>query len=123
MILAVSHKDGQLVPFAETTEFQLYDIQAGSFTVQGLLPVSGGGTAALVMTLMTGGVNAVLTGALSPDTRAMLSDMGIPAFGGAGGSCEDSVRRFLAGELTYTAPASCSGNCSGCSGSCSGCGN
>ena len=116
MILAVSHKDGQLVPFAETTECQLYDIQAGSFTAQGILPVSGIGTAALVMTLMTGGVNAVLTGALSPDMRAMLSDMEIPAFGGVAGSCEESVRRFLAGELTYTAPASCSGNCSGCSG-------
>ena len=122
MILAVSHKDGQLVPFTETEEFRLYDIQPGRFEAQGILP-AGGGMGGLLMTLMTSGVNGVLTGALSPDTRAMLSDMGIPAFGAGEGSCDEAVRRFLAGELVYTAPASCSGNCSGCCGSCSGCGN
>ena len=42
MILAVSHKDGQMVPFAETTEFQLYDIQPGRFEAQGILPAGGG---------------------------------------------------------------------------------
>ena len=121
MILAVSHKDGQMVPFAETTEFQLYDIQPGRFEAQGILPAAGG-MGGVLMALMSSGVNAVLTGALSPDTRAMLSDMGIPAFGAGELSCDDAVRRFLAGELTYTAPASCSGSCSGCSGNCSSCG-
>ena len=115
MILAVSHKDGQLVPFHETEEFRLYDIQPGRFEAQGILPAPGG-MGGVLMALMGAGVNGILTAALTPDTRAMLSDMGIPAFGAGCGSCDDAVRRFLAGELVYTAPASCSGNCSGCSG-------
>ena len=54
------------------------------------------GMGGILMTLMTSGVNGVLTGALSPDTRAMLSDMGIPAFGGAGGSQSlQLLRRIL----------------------------
>lgn len=115
MILAVSERGGQLVSLPETETFRLYDVQTGSFTQQGTLPVTGG-MGGVLMALMSGGVNAVLTYALSPDTRAMLGDMGIPAFGAGAGSCEDAVRRYLAGELSYTAPASCGGDCAGCSG-------
>lgn len=115
MILAVSERAGRVVSLPEAEKLSLYDVQAGSFTPCGTLSAAGG-MGGLLMTLMGGGVNALLTYALSPDTRAMLNDMGIPAFGAGEGSCEDAVRRFLAGELAYTAPASCGGDCSGCSG-------
>lgn len=115
MILAVSERGGRLVSLPEAESLRLYDVQAGRFSETGALPLAGG-MGGVLMALMGGGVNAVLTYALSPDTRAMLGDMGIPAFGAGEGSCEDAVRRFLAGELAYTAPASCGGDCAGCSG-------
>ena len=124
MVIAVSHKDGEIFEhFGHAEQFAIYTTNADNTALveKKLIEVTEGGHQAVADLMDANGVDVVIVGHIGQSARQALAEYGIVAFAGFCGNSDDAAELMMLGQLPYlTEEGSCSGGCGGCGGGCGG---
>ncbi|MBQ7895157.1 MAG: NifB/NifX family molybdenum-iron cluster-binding protein [Oscillospiraceae bacterium] len=127
MKIAVAYEDGQIYEhFGHSKAFAIYeyegmDIESCKKTVIDCSDKHGHTDMANLM--RDNDVNAVISGTMGSEARALLLEYAIVPVTGYCGDADDAAALLLLGQLPIMDDMGiCSGGCGGCGGGCGGCG-
>ena len=128
MKIAVSYKDGEIYEhFGHAECFAIYDfnLQDMSQSTKRLIDVTDRhGHEAMAQLMKAEGIDAVLSGSMGGEAKAMLLSFGIVPVVGYCGDADTAAELLVLGRLPIDPNApTCGGGCGGCSGSCGSCGD
>ena len=128
MKIAVSYKDGEIYEhFGHAVFFAIYDFDLRDMSkpTKKLIDVSDRhGHQAMAELMKAEQVDAVISGSMSGEAKAMLLSYGIVPVVGYCGDADTAAELLVLGRLPIDPNApSCGGGCGGCSGCSGGCGD
>ncbi|MEA5010487.1 MAG: NifB/NifX family molybdenum-iron cluster-binding protein [Angelakisella sp.] len=108
MRIAVAYEDGHVFQhFGHTQRFKVYEIENGEIGVTAVVNTNGSGHGALADILKKIEVSTLICGGIGDGARRALDEANITLFGGVTGNCDDAVKAFLAGNLSYDPEIRC----------------
>ncbi len=108
MRIAVTYENGQIFQhFGHTRQMKLYDVENGQIAGTQVADTTGSGHGALAGFLKNLQVDVLICGGIGGGAQQALAEAGIRLFGGASGSADEAVQRFLAGALQYDPDVHC----------------
>ena len=108
MRIAATYENGQIFQhFGHTAQFKIYIIENGAVASGVVLSTGGSGHSALADFLVKHQVDALICGGIGGGAQAALSQAGIALYAGVRGDADAAVNALLAGELTFSAGATC----------------
>ena len=107
-IIAVTYENGQVFQhFGHTEQFKLYEVADGKVTASRVVDTNGSGHGALAGFLAAHQVDTLICGGIGGGAQQALTEAGIRFYAGVSGDADRAVAALLAGELAYTAAATC----------------
>ncbi len=108
MKIAVTYENGQIFQhFGHTKQFKVYTTDAGVITSAEVMNTLGSGHGALAGFLTMMGVEVLICGGIGGGAKVALANAGIKLYGGASGSADQAVEKFLLGALDYNPDVHC----------------
>ena len=109
MKIAVTYENGQIFQhFGHTEQFKVYTVADGKITDSTVVCTNGQGHGALASVLLSLGADVLICGGIGGGAQMALADAGIKLLGGVSGDCDEAVKAFVAGNLSYNPNANCS---------------
>ena len=100
MKIAVTAENGRVFGhFGKTKQFALYEAEDGQVVCKQLLDAGENGHGALAGLLAANGVDVLICGGIGAGARQALAANRIALVAGAGGSTDEAVAAYLAGNL------------------------
>ena len=108
MRIAVPYENGQIFQhFGHTEQFKVYDVADGKVVSAQVADTAGSGHGALAGVLSAMQVDTLICGGIGGGAQQALTEAGIRFYAGVSGDADRAVAALLAGELAYTAGATC----------------
>ena len=108
MKIAVTYENGEIFQhFGRTSQFKLYEVEAGKIISSEVIDTNGQGHGALAGLLETTGADVLICGGIGGGAQMALAEAGIKLFGGVCGSCDAAVEALIAGSLEYSPDIRC----------------
>ncbi len=129
MKIAVTYENGNIFQhFGHTEQFKVYDVEDGKIVSSEVIGTDGNGHGALAGVLGGLHVEALICGGIGGGAQNALAAAGIKLYGGVSGDADAAVEALLAGNLEFSANATCNhhgghhhdGDCHGHEGGCHG---
>lgn len=129
MKIAVTYENGNIFQhFGHTEKFKVYDVEDGKIVSSEVIGTDGNGHGALAGVLGGLHVEALICGGIGGGAQNALAAAGIKLYGGVSGDADAAVEALLAGNLEFSANATCThhgghhhdGDCHGHEGGCHG---
>ena len=106
--IAVTYENGQVFQhFGHTEQFKIYDIADGKVAASRVVDTNGSGHGALSGFLAAHQVDTLICGGIGGGAQQALTEAGIRFYAGVSGDADRAVAALLAGQLAYTAGATC----------------
>lgn len=122
MIIAVAYKDGEIGEhFGHAEMFALYNYDGADVNkcTKTLLDCSSlHGHQQMADLMRENKVDAVLSGSMGGEAKALLLSYGIVPVAGYCGDADTAADLLITGQLPIVDAGTCSGGCGGCGGSC-----
>lgn len=108
MRIAVTYDNGNIFGhFGRCEKFKAYDIEDGKVVSEHIIDADGNGHGALAGLLKENGVDVLICGGIGEGAKNMLGDSGLKLYGGVSGTCDQAVKDFLDGNLSYVKDITC----------------
>lgn len=108
MRIAVTYEAGKVFQhFGHTTQFKLYDIEAGKVVNEQIVNTNGQGHGALSGFLSEAKAEVLICGGIGAGAQNALANAGIQLLGGVSGDADDVVGAYLEGTLSFNPNVHC----------------
>jgi predicted Fe-Mo cluster-binding NifX family protein len=119
--IAIPFENGNVFQhFGKTAHFKIYKINDNKVVESQVERTEGECHEGISLWLVMRGVNAVICDHIGPGSLGALAAAGIETLAGVNGNADESIEKFISGELTPTSSPNCAGHHGhGCGCSCS----
>lgn len=108
MRVAVAYENGSVCQhFGRTEKFKIYDILNGEILSSEITGTDGAEHCALAVFLKNANVEILICGGIGGGAVNSLNQLGIQILPGVTGNADESVRKFLEGNLDFNPDAEC----------------
>ena len=109
MRIAVTYENDNIFQhFGHTSQFKIYEVEAGKIVSAEVVDTNGSGHGALAGFLVMQRADAVICGGIGGGAQTALARMGIKLYGGCVGNCDNAVLALIEGKLDFNPDVRCS---------------